>query len=98
MVYLFVQCIREKKEPFFDVYRAAAMASAGILAWRSVLEGGKTFDIPDFRNEEERARWENDELSPFPDENGKVSLPCASEPYEPSAQDIEAAERDWKQG
>ena len=59
---------------------------------------GKTFDIPDFRNEEERARWENDELSPFPDENGKVSLPCASEPYEPSAQDIEAAERDWKQG
>lgn len=98
VMYLFVQCIREKKEPFFDVYRAAAMASAGILAWRSVLEGGKTFDIPDFRNEEERARWENDELSPFPDENGEVSLPCASEPYEPSAQDIEAAERDWKQG
>ena len=41
------------------------MASVAILAHRSTLEGGKPYDIPDFRKEEDRKKYENDTLSPF---------------------------------
>lgn len=72
----FLQCIRENKPPFFDVYRACAMAAVGIYAWRSSLENGREYRIPDFRNEQERSAVQDDNLSPFPDENGKANYPC----------------------
>ena len=37
--------------PFLDVYRGVAMSSVGILAWKSALEDGRPFDVPDFRDE-----------------------------------------------
>lgn len=91
----FVQCLEKNEEPFFDVYRSVAMASVGILGWRSILEGGVSYRIPDFRNEEDRKQWENDELSPFPDKDGKVTLPCCSQPYQYTEEDLKAAEADW---
>ena len=62
------------------------MASVGILAHRSILEGNKPFDIPDFRNEADRLKYENDDLTPFWGKNGeKPTLPCCSQPdYKPS--------------
>ena len=54
LVYLtaktFIDCIRNKKQPelLFNVYSAGVMASTAILAHRSMLENGKTYDIPDF--------------------------------------------------
>jgi hypothetical protein len=30
-----------------------------------MLENGVPYDIPDFRNEDDRAKYENDKLSPF---------------------------------
>ena len=81
----FLTCLREGKTPFFDVYKATAMSAVGILAHRSVLNGGSPYDIPDFRLEEDRLKYENDTLSPFPDENGVRTLPCCSNPdYAPS--------------
>ncbi len=59
------------REPFFDVYRSVAMSAAAILGWRSCLNHGENFRIPDFRNEEERRAVESDDLTPFPDENGE---------------------------
>ena len=38
---------------------------------------GKTYYIPDFRDPEARAKIRDDVLTPFPDENGNVTLPCA---------------------
>lgn len=82
----FVSCIRENRRPEFDEYFATTMASVGILAHRSILEGNKPFDIPDFRNEADRLKYENDDLTPFWGKNGeKPTLPCCSQPdYKPS--------------
>jgi predicted dehydrogenase len=82
----FISCIRENRRPEFDEYFATTMASVGILAHRSILEGNKPFDIPDFRREEDRIKYENDELSPFWGKNNEEpNLPCCSNPdYKPS--------------
>jgi hypothetical protein len=68
----FLSCIREGRRPVFDVYFATAMASAAILSHRSILEGGKPYDIPDFRREEDRRAYENDTLSPFHGSDGTL--------------------------
>lgn len=83
----FIACIREKRRPEFDEYFATTMASVGILAHRSILEGNKPFDIPDFHREEDRVKFENDDLTPFYGKNGESpTLPCCSNPgYTPSA-------------
>ena len=61
----FLDCIRENKRPEFDVYFGTTMASVAILGHRSMLENGVPYDIPDFRKEEDRVKYENDNLSPF---------------------------------
>ena len=69
----FIRYIKGEFEPFFNVYRATALSAAAILAWRSVLNGGLAFDIPDFTKEEDQAKYENDFLSPFAEE-GSANL------------------------
>ena len=65
-------------EPFFNVYRAVAMSATAILGWRSCLNHGENFKIPDFSNKEERDAVRGDDLTPFPDENGNgATLPAA---------------------
>ncbi len=68
----FLDCIREGRQPEFDVYFATNMASVGILGHRSMLEDGKVYEIPDFRNEEERKKYEKDTLSPFYGSDGSA--------------------------
>ena len=58
-----------------DVYHAVAMAEVAIFGWRSAIGGSKQIKIPNFRLERVRKKWENDNLTPFPDENGSASLP-----------------------
>lgn len=74
MVMDFLNCVKNDVQPFFDVYRSCAMSSVGILAWRSCLEHGREYKIPDFKNEADRKLWENDTLSPF-----DSSYPCTME-------------------
>ena len=66
------------------------MASVAILSHRSVMEGGKPYDIPDFHREEDLKKYENDTVSPFPDAvTGKASYPCCSHPdYRPSEEQL----------
>ena len=66
----FLNCIRENRQPEFDVYFATRMASVAILGHRSMLENGVPYDIPDFSKEEERVKYENDTLSPFYSSDG----------------------------
>ncbi len=61
----FFKYIRENQRPLFDVYFATTMASVAILAHKSQLELGVPYDIPDFRKEEDRVKYENDTISPF---------------------------------
>lgn len=88
----FLNCIREKRQPVFDVYFATTAASVGILSHRSLLEKGVPYDIPDFRKEEDRQKWENDFLSPFPKADGTApDLPCCSHPEcKPSQAQLDA--------
>jgi len=77
----FLDCIKESKQPDhpFDIYSAVNMSSVAILSHRSMLEGGKPYDIPDFRKEEDRKLYENDRLTPFCGTNGSdPTLPCCS--------------------
>ncbi len=78
----FFDCIKTGRKPYFDVYVATKMASVGILAHRSQLEGGKPYEIPDFRKEEDRVKWENDRISPFYTYDGKYepTIRCCSNP------------------
>ena len=92
----FVNCIRENKEPEipYDIYSAVTMSSVAILAHRSVLDGGKSFEIPDFHNEECRCQYESDRLSPFPQKDGTPpTIPCCSHPdYAPTDKQIKKNE------
>lgn len=76
----FFDCIRNNKQPeYFDVYGANLMASAAILGHRSMLEYGVPYDLPDFRKEEDRVKWENDFLTPYYGSDGsEPTLPCST--------------------
>ena len=88
---MFVDCIRNGTQPEhpFDIYSAVAMASVAILGHRSVLSGGMPYDIPDFRNEEERKKYENDYASPCYSEGKEPTVPCCSHTdYKPTKEQI----------
>ena len=91
-----IRCLKDGVEPYWDVYRATITASVAILAWRSVLDGGMPYDIPDFRREEDRKRYENDTLSPYPNEKYEADIPCSSQPYAPTEDDLQCARNMWR--
>ena len=91
----FIKALENGVEPYWNVYRATTIASCAILAHRSILNGNVGYNIPDFRREEDRLKYENDKLSPFPDKNGNADIPTSSRPYKPSTEDYEQAMRDW---
>jgi len=76
----FFNCIRENKRPEFDEYFATTCASVAILSHRSLLQKGVPYDIPDFRKEEDRVKWEKDNLTPIPSFYSEINMPCCSEP------------------
>jgi len=90
---MFLDCIREGKQPEhpFHVHAAVAMSSVAILAHRSMLEGGKPYEIPDYHDEAWRVKYENDRLSPMPGANGEApTLPACSHPdYAPTEKQLE---------
>lgn len=93
----FANAIRSNKQPFLDVYRGVAMSSVGILAWRSALEEGKSFDIPNFKKESERKKLENDHWSPFPSHAGPGQPPASIlGKIKPSAKGLANAKKVWK--
>ncbi len=77
----FIKYLRGEVEPFFNVYRATALSAAAILSWRSILNNGKAYDIPDFSDKRRRRKYEKDTDSPFPKEDGSVDIPCSSREY-----------------
>ena len=88
----FVECIKEGKQPPhpYDIHSAVTMASVAILAHRSVLDGGKPYDIPDFHTEEARAQYENDTLCPLWLNGNPPTLPSSSHPdYKPTEKQLE---------
>lgn len=89
---MFLDCIREGKEPEhpYDIHSAVTMSSVAILSHRSVLNGGKPYDIPDFHLEECRKQYENDIETPFYGTDGsKPTIPCCSKTdYKPTEEQL----------
>ncbi|MCQ2457035.1 MAG: hypothetical protein MJ096_06745, partial [Clostridia bacterium] len=76
--YLFIQSIlgnEEARKMTIDVYRAVDMCIPGILAYRSIMNGNCSVDVPDLRNREERDAYRNDTFCVFPDAAGDMLAP-----------------------
>jgi len=96
--FLFANAIRSGQQPTLDVYRGVAMSSVGILAWKSALENGAPFAVPDFRSETARSAYENDHWSPWPKDAGPGQPPPSIRGFnEPQPEAIENAKRIWTQ-
>jgi len=67
MSYHFAQAIRTGEQPYLNVYRGVQMSICGILGWKSALAGSAPMDVPDFRKEEDRVAFEDDDWSPDPE-------------------------------
>ncbi|MBR2876456.1 MAG: Gfo/Idh/MocA family oxidoreductase [Clostridia bacterium] len=97
---MFIDCLKEHKEPElpYDIYSAINMSSVAILAHRSILENGTPYDIPDFRKEEMRKKYENDRHSPFYYTDGtKPDIPCCTKvDYKPSKEQLDAYMEEMK--
>ncbi len=94
-IYYAIKAITEGKEPYWDVYRSTRAASVAILAWRSIINNNASYDIPDFSKEEDRKKYENDRISPYPNENLQATVPCSSQPYAPTEDDLAKANEFW---
>ena len=70
--YYFAEAIRTGKQPYLNVYRGVAMSTIGILAWKSVLDRGNSYDVPDFTREISRKKWANDTWNPLDLDNPKA--------------------------
>lgn len=64
----FVKAIRSGEQPYLNVYRGVAMSVVGILAYKSGLSDGTAFRVPDFSDEKDRAAYEDDDWSPWPED------------------------------
>ena len=76
--YHFASAIRTGEQPYLDVYRGVVMSICGIQAWRSALDNAAPVEVPDFRKEQDRARYENDHWCPMPDAGDAEDKPPAS--------------------
>ena len=66
----FAEAIRSGQQPYLDIYRALDMSICGIQAYRSALEDGAPYEVPDFRDEQVRSKYEDDHWSPDPARKG----------------------------
>lgn len=93
----FAEAIRKGTTPYLDVYRATAMAAVSILGWRSCLEEGIPFAIPDFRKKAARKPFLKDNWSPFPQDAGPGQPPPSlNGVVKPSREAVSHARKEWK--
>lgn len=92
----FARAIRSGEPPFLDVYRGVAMSSVGILAWKSALQDGAPFELPDFKDEASRSRFAADHWSPWPEDAGPGQPPPSIlGRNDPAPEDIARARKIW---
>ena len=94
--YNFAQAIRSGQQPYMDIYRGVDMSIVGILAYRSALKDGAPVDVPDFRKEEDRKAFEDDDWSPWlKDAREGQPLPSILGRIEPTEEAKANARRVW---
>lgn len=96
--YHFAEAIRKNEEPYFNVYRGVEMAMVGIQAWRSCLNNGNHFEIPDFHKESVRKEYESDNWSPWPEDYEPGQPPPSIKGWlTPKEDEIAYARQVWKE-
>ena len=94
----FANAIRSGEPPYLDVYRGVAMSSVGILAWKSALEEGKPYAVPNFRDEASRSQVADDHWSPWPADAGPGQPPPSIRGFiEPTPESIAFGREIWAQ-
>ncbi|MBM4036456.1 MAG: Gfo/Idh/MocA family oxidoreductase, partial [Planctomycetes bacterium] len=94
----FAEAIRTGRQPYLDVYRGVAMSVVGALGWKSALQRGAPFDVPDFRKEAERKQHEADHWSPFVGDEGPGQPPRSIRGvYSPTRRAIAHARKVWRE-
>lgn len=63
VLYYFARQILEGTPAPFDLYAAADCTIPGLLAYRSQVENGKAYDVPDFRDPAQRAPYRDDHFA-----------------------------------
>ena len=91
----FATAIRTGEAPFLDVYRGVAMSIIGPLAYRSALEDSNTVEVPDFRREEDRVRFEDDHWRPDPVHGDP--WPSIEGRKEPTREQIDFSRKVWRE-
>ncbi len=63
-LYYFARQILTAEKAPFDLYSSCDVTIPGILAYRSALEGGQPYAVPDFRDKSEREKYRDDDWRP----------------------------------
>ena len=69
----------DENADIIDVYEALDMFLPGMFAYRSVLQGGVSLEIPDLRNKEIRDQYRSDTMCTDPKVAGDMLIPSFSE-------------------
>ncbi len=74
------------------------MSVVGIQAWKSCLDEGRPYEVPDFRTEAARRKYENENWSPFAEDQGPGQPPPSIRGIvEPTSRQKAAARKVWKE-
>lgn len=92
----FARAIRSGRQPYLNVYRGLAMTVVGILGWKSALENGSPYAVPDFSKESIRRKYARDHWSPWPeDRRPGQPWPSIRGRLTPSRQAVAFARKVW---
>jgi len=77
-MYNFCEKILGREAEIIDIYEACDMFLPGLIAYESILAGGVTMDVPDFRDKAQREIWRNNTACTFPEFAGDMLQPIYS--------------------
>jgi hypothetical protein len=80
VLYYFARQILTGEAAPFDVYGACDVTIPGLLAFRSSCEGGKPYDVPDFRKKTDRNAWRGDDWAQKRYDVRKGCFPAGADP------------------
>jgi hypothetical protein len=84
------------KERSIGVYEAVDMSIPGILAYRSIVNGNASVDVPNLRNKAERDAYRNDTFCTFKEAAGDQCVPSNIHIKEPIPDSVyEEVKRIW---
>jgi predicted dehydrogenase len=96
--YHFAEAIRKAEQPYLNVYRGVAMSAIGIVAWKSVLDDGNSYAVPDFTREESRQACEHDRWRPMDlDDPNAPPVSSRGKPLDALPESLKEAREIWEQ-